>query len=330
MNQAAIGAALLLAGAVWFTAGTLSFSQGEQQSALAGAEPAHAQPDNRRVVRSTQPEISPGSAASIHASVPESNSVLHTHIQRWKEALSSQKGFEAWGRAQWTSAPLGPGTHGWIVILSAGGSEVGYMIIQAAQDGSYKLAEYGTGDHPLFSTGTLYRSLVQHELIDTSMTYHTWLSLAAHDLTRLYTDGLHAVWEIDNTDAGNSILIDAATGEIRTFNDYNPAVNHKLSGAALSSVPESASMLPAFDPYSSLNWLQNDSLPVRSIRDLQLFLNAEPLTFVSESFSGRLTVPLPVTGVAIWTGDTAYVALGQEGTRYLAFEDIVSLGRFFH
>ncbi|SEG73421.1 hypothetical protein [Paenibacillus sp. UNC499MF] len=351
MNRKALWTAALLALVVWLSAWPPSFTQGESLfTAEAGevfdsletrSEPQTGQayldkrytvlPGSRpaEVLADVSSDKRPESAAA--ASNANSDNVLNEHIVRWIDRLASQKGFESWSRAQWTVAPLGPGTHGWIVPLTDNGLEAGYLIVSAAENGTLQLIEYGTGEHPLFSTRTLYRTLVQHAIIPSSMSYKTWLDTAETRLRRFYTDAFHAVWTVP---AGNNrILVDAKTGEIRTFRNYSPGNASsllRLHGAAVEHTPGTPLEVPPYDPYEQISWLTRNALPIRSYEELTPYLAAgKSLTFVCECFEGRLTLPLSVTGALRWTGGAAFIAFEQEGRRFVLLDAAVSLGKFY-
>ncbi|MFS0837668.1 hypothetical protein [Paenibacillus sp. 1P03SA] len=352
MNRKALWTAALLALVVWLSAGPPSFSQGESLFATEAGEvfdslETRTEPETGQAYLDKRYTVLPGirpadvladvssgqrSGSASGASSKSPDKVLNEHIVRWIDSLASQKGFESWSRARWTVAPLGPGTHGWIVLLTDDdGLEAGYLIVSAAENGTLQLIEYGTGEHPLFSTRTLYRILVQHAIIPSSMSYKTWLDTSEARLQRFYTDAFHAVWTVP---AGNNrILIDAKTGEIRTFRNYSPASASsllRLHGAAFELIPGTPLEVPPHDPYEEISWLTRNALPIRSYEELIPYLAAgKSLTFVCECFDGRLTLPLSVTGALRWTGGAAFIAFEQEGRRYVLLGAAVSLGKFY-
>ncbi len=120
-----------------------------------------------------------------------------------------KKGFEAWQGAITRVYPLGPGVHGWIVHISKDGKDAGYMVINAREDGTFELAEYGTGEHPLFSLITLYQSLMQQAIIPSTVTYAQFASF--YKAERWYKDAFHALWKLQLD--GKNLIFDAKTAE---------------------------------------------------------------------------------------------------------------------
>ncbi|AJY77374.1 hypothetical protein [Paenibacillus beijingensis] len=80
-----------------------------------------------------------------HSSKPS----LPSQVRQWMDELARQPGLSGWGSADFSIEALGPGTHGWFVHIAAGGGKpAGYIIVNAAEDGSYRLGEYGEGSWP--------------------------------------------------------------------------------------------------------------------------------------------------------------------------------------
>lgn len=258
---------------------------------------------------------------------------LDESIDRWRQALAAQPDFAAWREASWTSYPLGPGMHGFVVLLLRDGQEVGYMIVSAAPDGTYRLTEYGTGSNPLFSLTTLYRSLVQQELIDPHMSLAQFLNDTSSKKERLYTDPLHAVWKL-TLGGGETVYLDAKTGE------QLPVDETMLPSAGLEQAPgigtvsatvTDSLLLPTFDPYERISWVQGEPLPLSTFADVKQALTAKQrLTLVAEPFHGAITVPLAVIGYHIWpAAGGEYAAVDQDGVRYAAFGSLHASGRIF-
>jgi len=250
-------------------------------------------------------------------------------VNEWIKSLSKEQQFQAWKQATWTSQPLGPGTHGWIVLLQSRGEQVGYMVIHAAdpdQPDQYRLTEYGNGGSPLFSLQTLRQSLAQLELMNSS--YHT---------ERLYTDALHAVWKV--THAGNHYYIDAKTGELlppQSETDIQKAFSLTAEAGPLTRLKPDHSItaslqLPDFDPYERLPWVKGVPAPYPSFAALRDDLERQKkLTFTAQLYNGQVTVPLPVTGYQQWSNEEVFLLFEQNGgRRAIAFDTVFKLGKLY-
>ncbi|UQZ82741.1 hypothetical protein SK3146_01900 [Paenibacillus konkukensis] len=245
-------------------------------------------------------------------------------VNQLMKQIAGQQGFEAWKQASWTSYPLGPGQHGWIVLLKAGGAEVGYMVIYADPDNpdKYKLAEYGSGSAPLFSLNTLYQSLVQLELIDTSYKAERW-----------YADPFHAVWLVS---AGEqNYYIDAKTGQPLPLSSVQ-----ELQDASLAAAPPprigpdhtvAASLqTDAFDPYDRLPWVKGQAVSFSRFELLAAAIKEQrKLTFVAELYGRTVTLPLAVTGYHRWSDEEAFLLLDQDGPRAVSYAAVSAAGRLF-
>ncbi|KRE48365.1 hypothetical protein [Paenibacillus sp. Soil724D2] len=258
-----------------------------------------------------------------------SESTLTATINTWRTTLARESGFERWQTAVWNSYPLGPGTHGWVVILTDHGQDVGYMIVHATDNGSFRLTEYGTGNNPLFSLTTLYRSLVQQELIPTTTSYSDFVQNKTILLDRLYMDQLTAVWKISLQD--QTYYLDAKSGELLPLKeDPTPRITEdRPEPTDLTSKAQTA-LYPAFDPYDRLPWVQGKPLPVTKLSELQKTLNPQAkLTYVTELYDGQVTLPLAILGYQQWVSGDTYLTLDHVGPRYVLLENALRLGHIF-
>lgn len=291
---------------------------------------------------------------------------MDRQILRWIDALSREKGFEAWPEARRDIYPLGPGTHGWVVILRDGNREIGYMVISATEQGGYRLTEYGTGSKPLFSMDTLYQSLMQLGLIpqDHSPGPASDEALALLNLKRLYIEPMQAVWQL--ADRGKMRYLDAKTGEelpdISGWLEANgassdgpsaPGRQPGESSAAPSTdtpgsqpgaspgAPSAPGSQPggslgdtaaweAFDPFERTTWLKGKPLPQGSFEEWRTKVSrpGSRVTFTGKWYGGKALYPLAVTGFHVWTSGLPYIRVEHEGPRYVPFADADRLGRF--
>lgn len=246
---------------------------------------------------------------------------------QWIKVISEKQGYQSWKQATWTSQPLGPGTHGWIVLLKSGGQSVGYMVIHAADPANpakYRLTEYGNGSAPLFSMQTLYQSLVQLELIDSS-----------YQAERLYAGPLQAVWKV--TAGDRQYFIDAKTGEVlpqQVEADlkklYEPAVESALPTTSPELTISASVQLPEFDPYEKLPWVKGTPEPYESPQALLSDLEQQAkLTYTAQLYNDEVTMPLAVTGYHQWSNDDLFLLLEQNGQRAVPFGTAFKLGRLY-
>jgi hypothetical protein len=167
---------------------------------------------------------------------------LEKKIQGWITALTAEKDFASWKNARWDITPLGPGTHSWLVSVTGGKEDAGYLIVAQKEDGSYTLVEYGSGTYPLFSLQTLRQSLLRRGLMDSLTESHECTESA----TRFYIRDLEAFWKV--TCGGNTIFFDAKTGEeLPDLTRYMAAgqTNTSVNPASTSTDPASTSVNPA-------------------------------------------------------------------------------------
>ncbi|MBA2939878.1 hypothetical protein HZF08_16315 [Paenibacillus sp. CGMCC 1.16610] len=290
-------------------------------------------PDRTSLVQPVgQPAAISSQVAETAKPVPDlrSESTLSATVEKWRVALAREEGFHNWQSAAWNSYPLGPGTHGWVVILTDHGEDVGYMIVQSVENGSFRLTEYGTGKHPLFSLTTLYRSMVQQELIPATLTYSDFIANETIAKDRLYMDGLTAVWRIkvDN----QLYYVDAKSGEVLPIKeDPTPKLGADDSTLMTTELKEASTVMhPAFDPYERMPWIVGSPLPMTGLSELQSALATDQhLTFVTELYDGQVTLPLAVLGYQSWQDGLPYLVLDHQGPRYIQLPTALAMGHIY-
>lgn len=265
--------------------------------------------------------------------VAKEDESFETQIETWIRSLANQDEFKNWQGAAWTRYPLGPGMHGWIILLHKDNNEIGYLVVGATEDGNISLIEYGAGENPLFSKQTLYRSLIQHELIHPNTDAELdWLTFSP-PVERIYYSPLHAVWKWlhDN----ESIFIDAKTGELlplsaQHFLPLQPFNSHNGLPNTLSPLVQSLSLDP-FDPYANTYWIQDNPLTLRTSRDLLHIMEegGSNVTFTANLYGKTVLVPFAVTGFQHRIRFTPYIRLEQAGGRYVPFDVLLQYGSFY-
>jgi hypothetical protein len=286
----------------------------------------------------TDVHLSAAAAQPSAAVLADSQDDLGKQVQSWIDALSVQQGFETWNKAQWNKYPLGPGTHGWIVLMKQGKEEVGYIVVSATPEGKWVLTEYGTGSSPLFSLNTLYRSLVQLELIPASLDFALFSARFPVLVERLYYSPLHAVWQITTAaDGTGSILyLDAKTGEqlplsAKHFNRLLPFKTDGLPTSADALPIMQTTQLPSFDPFHNTYWTHGKPLDIADFPQLRTALQAKPsITYVADLYDRSVLAPFAVTGYTDWVGlGSPFIRVEQEGTRYVPIRELFENGFFF-
>ncbi|MEB3100181.1 hypothetical protein [Ferviditalea candida] len=307
-----------------------------------GSEPIPTAAQTGAMLPRSKPQTADTSDAGKSLSTPKplasQTDRFDQKVNLWISTLASQAEFSAWRNAQWTRYPLGPGNHGWVVILSKNGKDVGYLVVAASQSGEgLALAEYGVGEYPLFSMSTLYTSLQERQLIPASMTLKQFASDNETRKSRIYLNPLHAVWLVSvGNDITNSpeTYLDAKTGEIYPLSETEV----KASSAeipALTYSPQQGSIaesmtLPSFDPYTLLNWVKGKPMNLRDWNNLKQKLDQqEKITFAAEIFGKHILIPFAVTGYHQWNEGEPYVQLEQEGARFIPFHSVARWGAFF-
>ncbi|WP_281886219.1 hypothetical protein [Paenibacillus sp. YYML68] len=253
---------------------------------------------------------------------------LQEAIRTFKDTLAKEPGFEAWASASWTSQPLGPGTHGWIVLIQQSGRELGYMVIHAVESGSYQLTEYGRGEYPLFSSNTLYQSLVRLELIDYN-----------YKAEPFYWDPLQAAWRVTVEQADRVWYIDAKTGEELPLTNLSAeprttfmpthAMKTVTNPSSLHTIILRRDAHPS-EPYAELPWVQGTPAAFPSFAKLmEQVEGGQPPVLVTQLYNGTANVPLLVAGVHEWSDGSRYVHIVQDDARYIPYESLTVAGQYY-
>lgn len=280
-------------------------------------------------------ESAPPQQLQAHTlAAPEAIITFEDQIEAWIRTLSDQQGFEAWKDARWTRHPLGPGTHGWLILLHKNGREIGYMVVGSTTDGKWSLTEYGVGENPLFSMKTLYRSLVQHELIDPSIDFFAYLQAAPLPPERVYYSPLHAVWKIAH--GSEWIYLDAKTGEWLPLSDPSfsslQSPDHAELGLPIAGLSvKKALLLPTFDPFDDTDWITDKPIRFESAQHFAAALTADasPITYTANLYGKTVLAPFAATGFHDWGAGVPYIVLEQEGARYIPYSLLTTFGDFY-
>ncbi|GIP33982.1 hypothetical protein [Paenibacillus sp. J2TS4] len=253
---------------------------------------------------------------------------LELQIDQWISSLYDRPGFDTWKGAQWEVLPLGPGLHGWVVLLNQGDRQVGYLIVSAAEDGTYHLTEYGTGSKPLYSMRTLHQSLVQLGLIDSS--YDQFEADQSVRKEAHYSNGLQALWKVTVSEKVH--YFDAKSGEeLPDLSSVFPVLQSAKQGTSSSvkSIVQSAEA-PEFDPFEQAYWIQGT--PLQEWTEENVFdkwTSSRQVTYTARLFDGAVYNPYAVTGIHRWNNGSVYMALDQDGPRYFPFETLRLQGQWF-
>jgi hypothetical protein len=259
-------------------------------------------------------------------------------VNEWIVELSKQEAFMDWNSPSltWNRHPLGPGLHGWIVIITDHDQELGYLVVTTDSDHMYHLSEYGHGEYPLFSENTLYRSLVQHELIDPSVSFEQFQANDHMTYQRIYVSPLQSIWLFTRGD--ESYQLDAKTGDLMSIDSR--ALGHVLESGTdhYSWTAPSADtlridqsvQLPATDPHEHLGWILNPPSTIKDLQQLQASLNSgQSLTFIADLYDDTVVYALSVTGYHQWNSGDPFISIDQDGTRFIPAQLMMEIGRYY-
>ncbi len=270
---------------------------------------------------------------------------LETAIEEWINLLAKEDGFESWQHmSTWSITPLGPGTHGWVVIVKSGAEELGHLIIHASPDGMLHLTEYGTGTSPLYSIHTLYQTLIQQELIPTAYTVDQFKQLILPHCTPVYYSPMETFWLVQLEQ--ETFIIDANTGEwyaewgeqdvhrLDRERSIDPMLNELLFPTTHIYDIKETHTKKSFDVYEQLPWLSQHAADIDNALQFERWFKTQPdlVTYTAEIFEGDVMVPFPVVGIMTWHNTEAaylFIELDHEGSRFVPYDWIQLKGSFY-
>jgi hypothetical protein len=259
-------------------------------------------------------------------------------VNEWIAELSKQEEFTDWKSPslKWDKHSLGPGLHGWIVIITDHNQELGYLVITADANQMYHLSEYGHGEYPLFSENTLYRSLVQHELIDSSTSFEQFHTNDHMTYQRIYISPLQSIWLFTRGD--ESYQLDAKTGELMSIDSQalrrvmkSDTIHYSWSAprADTQHIHQSV-QLPATDPLEHLGWILKPPSTIKDLQQLQASLNSgQSLTFIADLYDDTVVYALSVTGYHQWNSGVSFISIDQDGSRFIPAQLMMGSGRYY-
>lgn len=278
----------------------------------------------------------PGTAAPADAGTkPAERRLLERQIGIWAQGLADRPGFERFAAAKAKIEPLGPGTHGWLVLLEDEGGTVGYMVVHAVREGGFALTEYGIGDAPLYAAELLRRGLARLGLMK-HIGEHDGAAASPPAVGRRYAHPLGAVWRIETDDG--VFYLDAKTGEELPVDDplwsgAEPEAScpgeRPSGGARPSGRLKRHAEAPVFDPYGRFPWITREPLAWADA-DIPALLDAgSELRLVAERFGGAFLYVLPIVAWHEWDDGTAYIGVDQEGLRFMPVSCLEPAARLY-
>lgn len=273
-------------------------------------------------------KMQPTTAAATN--MEKANQSVQQLAERWVKELAAEPQFVKWKQAKLSITPLGPGTHSWLVLVNQKEQIVGYMVINALDQGGYQLGEYGIGSDSPFKTQTMQRSIKQLELLQ-----------PANQIEAIYINPLLAAWKV--TTNQEIYFTDAITGE-QLPDEAKGSIDASkmpLSTNTLKQFPAKSKLsknvtLASFDPYGKMPWLTKEPLQINAKTNSSLLIkmnSKEQLRYTAELFDGQMLYVWSVAGYHKWDNGFIYIALenNEDGSdrRYLPINLLVDNGEFY-
>jgi hypothetical protein len=287
----------------------------------------------------------PQSISLASANKPAQPPILQVdkHIQLWIDTLAQDRKFSSWRDKTWRKLPIGPGQHGWVVMIEerdARGklkSTLGYLVIGAAAEGGFRLLEYGRGGVPLFSEAMLKQVIAWEGPEGEKFS-------SKAKVERIYELPLQAYWKL--SESGVTATIDAKTGIWLPQRESSDPQTSKGGESAPTSEDYPLSnciahkTLITTDPELNLEWLDRPATPITQWQNLLPWMRnrQSKLIYVADLYDGEVMMPIGVAGYHWWKSTTPdrttkercdrFVILAHEGLRYIRLEPLIAHGKF--
>lgn len=229
--------------------------------------------------------------------------LFNKQIKAWINELSQNDPlFSSWSKSTYTTEALGPNSKQWLVTLFIKDRRVGYMIIAEQEEKPHRflLMEYGVDEISLF----------EPKLIEA---YYPEISRMAKEIAKIYR-GLASHFLIKTED--QEIAVDAKTGEVipnEFYHKQNEGIS-RLGSLQPIHLKESYSK-----PLSDLS----EAFPIEAITKKTAALKnlsqikTHNAYLSTTTWDGKIRLLLPIAGWHQWNDEITYIAVEQEGYRFL-------------
>ncbi|RCX21544.1 hypothetical protein DFP94_102297 [Fontibacillus phaseoli] len=286
------------------------------------------------------------SAAAADNDVAPAPEKLQQFAAEAIQELAKQETFTGWAQASPIIEPLGPGTHSWLVTLNSGTSgtpgPLGYLIISATPEGTYKLVEYGLGENSVFAKPALEAGLAELGISSKSR--------SSTGITPVYAGPALAEWMISATAKPGTVhFLDAVTGEVlpesteswnRQAAKYRPPASAAGSGQPALNSEVTIRLADPFDPYDNILWMTEEAVRTTAGHInpiLKALKTSSRLVFVASGPERTYSIPLPVYGYQTWKSDSVssgdapavYILTGTDSAeRWISLDALLNSGKF--
>jgi len=255
--------------------------------------------------------------ASPKETIQSDQTEITKAAKQWHEQLMQQPSFSHWKNASLTISSLGPGTHGWLVLLKQKNEVVGYMIIHAVEQGGYALSEYGTGDPASLQI------------------------LAEHSDQLIYAGPFHSIIPVSEEKNDAIAYIEPFLLEdfpIQKSDVEAASKQHTQIGQGASKQPALFTGIDSvtyFSPYDVMPWLTTEPLNYSFEDDTSVEVMIElgsQLRYTTESWNNLVFSVYSITGYHEWNEFDLYLALQSENdqlTRYIPYDTLMDQGLFY-
>lgn len=223
-------------------------------------------------------------------------------INVWITQLSQKDPlFSNWKQSEWKSQSLGPNSKQWLITLYKKKETVGYLVVGQDDKEQLVLFEYGLDGINLFEPGLLNY-------------YHSDKVKRAKSIKLVY-QGLSSFFHIELKN--EEIIIDGKTGEQIPqefiYNKKNQTIDLAPKKVGNQLVNFYSKPLSSWDEAFPVEAIIKKTLPLSDLTQIQ-HRNAY---LKSAIWNDHINLLLPIVGWHQWSEDETFIAVEQEGYRFL-------------
>lgn len=244
---------------------------------------------------------------------------FQTQIGEWKNSIVGQDPqFADWRNARIDVQTLGANQHQWLVSLTQGSKQVGYMVVgevpSTEGNPTFVLLEYGVGEYILFDDTFAPREVAAEPVYD---------GFASHWLVSLPKE---------------KQVVDAKTGErylstTRTEESVIQSLQEQdLAAPGQKLVATRVIHAEAVNPFDNISWftpLVYAPTPGKTVTWEDLWQkNAKDITLAVSLYHSEVLSPFSVGSLHVWNGQKPYIGVWDEGLRFLPYAYASKVGKF--
>ncbi|USG63677.1 hypothetical protein NDK47_16005 [Brevibacillus ruminantium] len=246
--------------------------------------------------------------------------LFRTQIGEWKNTIVAQDPqFGEWKNAEMEVQTLGANQHQWLISLSLGNKQVGYMVVgevaSVEKQKKFVLLEYGLGEYILFDDAFAPREVAAEPVYD---------GFASHWLVTLpqakqVVDAKTGERYLSSTRPDDSIMCTLQEQDLAT-------AGQKLLASRIIRPDET-------DPFDNISWftplvLSETEVPPSQLTWDELWQRkSDQMTLAVRLYHAEVLSPYSIASLHLWNDQKSYIGVWDDGLRFLPYAYANKVGK---